>query len=201
MKKRLYSVNNWRVGLYSGCMTHQYSDETKRLGEYQLKLLDILLQHAGEIFSRDQLTHLVWEKRVIGNNSLPNAIHTLRSVLNDNKKQQRIIQTIPKKGYLLDASYCIAIEQEDPSSANEGIHPTNIPFACEVAARQPGGPIAMSVDNYVIRRAPAANNTPASKAKGITSLMTIIMMRIRSKTDNIITTLFSQLKKIAFSWQ
>ncbi|WP_339057872.1 transcriptional regulator [Candidatus Regiella endosymbiont of Tuberolachnus salignus] len=140
MKKRLYSVNNWRIDLYSGCMTHQYSGETRRLGEYQLKLLDILLQHAGEILSRDQLTHLVWEKRVIGNNSLPNAIHTLRSALNDNKKQQRIIQTIPKKGYLFDASYCIAIEQEDPSSANENIHPKNIPFAFEVAARRPGRP-------------------------------------------------------------
>lgn len=70
----------------------------KRLGEYQLKLLDILTQHAGEILSREELTNMVWERRVIGNNSLPNAIHALRAALEDDGKQQRIIKTIPKKG-------------------------------------------------------------------------------------------------------
>ncbi|WP_072551049.1 MULTISPECIES: winged helix-turn-helix domain-containing protein [Candidatus Fukatsuia] len=119
MNKRLYSVNNWLIDFCSGFMTHQGSGEKKRLGEYQLKLLDMLLQHAGEILSRDQLTHLVWEKRVIDNNSLPNAIHTLRVALGDDKKQQRVIQTIPKKGYLLDASYCVTVEENTATAIDE----------------------------------------------------------------------------------
>nr|WP_245994976.1 winged helix-turn-helix domain-containing protein [Yersinia hibernica] len=43
-------------------MTHRNTGETKRLGEYQLKLLTALLQHAGKILSRDEITSLVWQR-------------------------------------------------------------------------------------------------------------------------------------------
>lgn len=117
MKKCQYIVNKWSIDLTSGFISHQETGEQKRLGEYQLKLLNVLLQHPGQILSRDELTNLVWKRRVIGNNSLPNAVHTLRVALGDDKKQQRIIQTIPKIGYLLDATYCEIIEEEEPPPA------------------------------------------------------------------------------------
>lgn len=113
MKKHQYIVNKWSIDLTSGFISHQESGEQKRLGEYQLKLLNVLLQHPGQILSRDELTNLVWKRRVIGNNSLPNAVHTLRVALGDDKKQQRIIQTIPKIGYLLDATYCEILEEDE----------------------------------------------------------------------------------------
>ncbi|HEN3606181.1 TPA: transcriptional regulator [Yersinia enterocolitica] len=113
MKKNQYIVNKWSIDLTSGFISHQETGEQKRLGEYQLKLLNVLLQHPGQILSRDELTNLVWKRRVIGNNSLPNAVHTLRVALGDDKKQQRIIQTIPKIGYLLDATYCEIIEEDE----------------------------------------------------------------------------------------
>ncbi|CNG87957.1 winged helix-turn-helix domain-containing protein [Yersinia kristensenii] len=113
MKKYQYIVNKWSIDLTSGFISHQETGEQKRLGEYQVKLLSVLLQHPGQILSRDELTNLVWKRRVIGNNSLPNAVHTLRVALGDDKKQQRIIQTIPKIGYLLDATYCEIIEEDE----------------------------------------------------------------------------------------
>ncbi|MDA5493644.1 winged helix-turn-helix domain-containing protein [Yersinia intermedia] len=119
MKKHQYIVNRWSIDLSSGFISHQESGEQKRLGEYQLKLLNVLLQHPGQILSRDELTNLVWKRRVIGNNSLPNAVHTLRVALGDDKKQQRIIQTIPKIGYLLDATYCEVIEEEVTAPPSE----------------------------------------------------------------------------------
>lgn len=119
MKTHQYIVNKWLIDLSCGFITHQNSGEKKRLGEYQLKLLNVLLQHVGKILSRDELTNLVWKRRVIGNNSLPNAIHTLRVALGDDKKQQRIIQTIPKIGYLLDPAYCEIIEQDEVIPADE----------------------------------------------------------------------------------
>ncbi|WP_145563288.1 winged helix-turn-helix domain-containing protein, partial [Yersinia aldovae] len=111
MKNVTYIINHWSIDLTSGFITHQVTQEQKRLGEYQLKLISVLLEHAGQILSREQLTTLVWKRRVIGNNSLPNAIHTLRMALGDKNKQQRIIQTIPKMGYLLDTSFCELIEK------------------------------------------------------------------------------------------
>lgn len=113
MNKRYCSVNNWLVDVASGSILHLTTGERKRLGEYQLKLLDILVQDAGKIFTREELTNLVWERRVIGNNSLPNAIHALRTALEDDGKKQRIIKTIPRKGYLLEAEYCCVVEKDE----------------------------------------------------------------------------------------
>lgn len=110
-------INHWLVDSASGSLIHQASGEQRRLGEYQLKLLQVLIDHAGEILTRDELNNLVWERRVIGNNSLPNAIHALRVALEDDGKQQRIIKTIPKKGYILEAEYCQFVESV-PSEAN-----------------------------------------------------------------------------------
>ncbi|WPU21870.1 winged helix-turn-helix domain-containing protein [Cedecea neteri] len=113
MNKRYCAVNNWLIDISSGSILHLTSGERKRLGEYQLKLLDTLTQHAGKILTREELTTLVWEHRVIGNNSLPNAIHALRTALEDDGKQQKIIKTIPRKGYVLEADYCSVIEKEE----------------------------------------------------------------------------------------
>ncbi|SNY67978.1 transcriptional regulator [Enterobacter sp. CC120223-11] len=113
MNKRYGSVNNWLIDIPSGSILHLVSGERKRLGEYQLKLLHILMQEAGRILTREELTNLVWERRVIGNNSLPNAIHALRTALEDDGKTQKIIRTIPRKGYLLEAEYCCFVEKEE----------------------------------------------------------------------------------------
>nr|WP_235895334.1 transcriptional regulator [Yersinia sp. 2105 StPb PI] len=119
MIKKTYVVNDYVIDLISGFITHRKTGETKRLGEYQLKLITVLLEHVGEILSRDEITNLVWHRRVIGNNSLPNAIHTLRIALGDENKQQRIIQTIPKMGYLLDPEFCEIIEENSEDQSDE----------------------------------------------------------------------------------
>ncbi|MBY4838421.1 transcriptional regulator [Pantoea sp. DY-15] len=114
-------INHWLLDIASASLIHQKSGEQRRLGEYQLKLLVVLIQHAGQILSREELNQLVWERRVIGSNSLPNAIHALRIALEDDGKQQLIIKTVPKKGYILEAEFChfqrrINEEDEEESS-------------------------------------------------------------------------------------
>jgi DNA-binding winged helix-turn-helix (wHTH) protein len=113
MNKSYFSVNNWLIDFPSGSLLHLTTGEKKRLGEYQLKLLEVFIQNMGVILTREELTNLVWEGRVIGSNSLPNAIHALRTALEDDGKQQRIIKTIPKKGYLLEAIYCCSIIKDE----------------------------------------------------------------------------------------
>lgn len=106
-------IHHWLIDHASGSLIHQVTGEQRRLGEYQLKLLQVLAEHAGETLTREDLTNLVWERRVIGNNSLPNAIHALRLALEDDGKQQRIIKTVPKKGYILEAEFCQFITLAD----------------------------------------------------------------------------------------
>lgn len=107
-------IHYWLIDMASGSLIHQQTGEQRRLGEYQFKLLLVLVQHAGKILTRDELNTLVWERRVIGNNSLPNAIHALRLALEDDGKQQRIIKTVPRKGYILEAEFCEFLSPEQP---------------------------------------------------------------------------------------
>ncbi|MNB65040.1 Transcriptional activator CadC [compost metagenome] len=143
MRKKYSTVNNWLVDLPSGSLISLVTGERKRLGEYQLKLLDVLLENAGKILTREELTTLVWERRVIGNNSLPNAIHALRSALEDDGKQQKIIKTIPKKGYLLEQAWCRFVEKESeeidlPETEIDGfVLPTLIPSDENSVADEP----------------------------------------------------------------
>lgn len=116
-------INGWLIDHPSGSIIHKDTNEVKRLGEYQLKLLDTLAQHAGIVLSRERLTALVWEKRIIGNNSLPNAVHALRAALEDDGKNQKVIKTIPKKGYLLEKEYCEYQEEEVPDEEVIGEEP------------------------------------------------------------------------------
>lgn len=108
-----YLIYHWLIDTESGSLLHQKTAERRRLGEYQLKLLLALAENAGKILTREELTALVWERRVVGNNSLPNAIHALRTALNDDGKKQRIIKTIPRKGYILEAEYCRTLSPEE----------------------------------------------------------------------------------------
>lgn len=119
------SVNDWLLDSATGSILHLKTGERKRLGEYQLKLLEVLAQHAGSILTREELTQWVWERRVIGSNSLPNAIHALRAALEDDGKQQKIIKTIPKKGYILEQEYCLFVEPQELQPAQ--VPPADIP--------------------------------------------------------------------------
>ncbi|SQI42544.1 DNA-binding transcriptional activator CadC [Leminorella richardii] len=111
-----YAINGWLLDSTTDSLIHQKTREIKRLGEFQFRLLMILSESPDTIFSRDRLNALVWEKRVIGQNSLPNAIHALRAALEDCGKNQKVIKTVPRKGYLLDKAYCIALTPETESS-------------------------------------------------------------------------------------
>lgn len=124
MTKTYYSVNNWLIDLPSGSIISLVSGERKRLGEYQLKLLYVLAENAGKILTREELTTLVWERRVIGNNSLPNAIHALRAALEDDGKAQKIIKTVPKKGYLLEQAWFRSVERES-DEVEQPVNPTS----------------------------------------------------------------------------
>ena len=133
MNKDTCVINNWAIDHHSGSIQHIITGEKKRLGAYQLKLLDILQESAGKVFTREELTHLVWGRRVIGHNSLPNAIHALRVALEDDGKQQRIIRTIPKQGYMLEASYCGVVQQESQASFTATVANDDVEQAPEMA--------------------------------------------------------------------
>lgn len=191
MNKSCVSVNNWLVDIPSGSILHLTTGERKRLGEYQLKLLEVFIQNTGIILTREELTNLVWERRVIGSNSLPNAIHALRSALEDDGKQQRIIKTIPKKGYLLEAEYCCSIIKEEHEVGENSDAPlaegslftlperqmadATVPEREYSAAEIPSYP-AEIIEDQITRVVPASPQVPVQQYRRLFIALVMVIM-------------------------
>ncbi|TGC26087.1 CadC family transcriptional regulator [Escherichia sp. E1130] len=109
-------INNWRMDSSLNALIHCETGETRRLGEYHFILLETLAKNAETVLSRSYLCAEVWKNRIVGGNSLPTAIHALRVAIDDDGKQQNIIKTIPKKGYLCNKEY-VSLPESSPAEA------------------------------------------------------------------------------------
>lgn len=72
-----------------------------RLQGQPLQVLAALLQHSGDLVTRDELRAQIWpaDTFVDFDHSLHNAIARLREVLGDSAQKPRYIETLPRRGY------------------------------------------------------------------------------------------------------
>ena len=72
-----------------------------RVQQQPMKLLEILLEHPGEIVTREELRSRVWPNESFGDfdQALNISIGKLRSALGDSAENPRFIETLPKRGY------------------------------------------------------------------------------------------------------
>ena len=110
-------INGWLIDCESSSITNNKTEETKKLGEYQFLLLVTLATNAGKIISKEDLIKKVWKGRYVGNSSLLHAIHAIRIAVGDDGKNQSIIKTINRKGYILDQAYLRLTEQKNTDSS------------------------------------------------------------------------------------
>jgi two-component system phosphate regulon response regulator PhoB len=77
-----------------------------RLGPTEFRLLHLLLQHPGEVFSRDRLLELVWDKDIyVEIRTVDVHIRRLRKALNDDGDAETgLIRTVRSAGYALNAA-------------------------------------------------------------------------------------------------
>jgi TolB-like protein/DNA-binding winged helix-turn-helix (wHTH) protein/Flp pilus assembly protein TadD len=97
-----------------------------------MKLLAALLEHPGQVVSREELRSRVWPNESFGDfdQALNIAIGKLRSALGDSAENPRFIETLPKRGYRFIA---------DVSFRDSDTHPNNTePVAGELSATDPG---------------------------------------------------------------
>jgi len=66
-----------------------------------MAVLEMLIEHADTVVSRQDLMDRVWAGRVVGEEVLTRCISALRTALDDDARNPRFIQTVPKKGYRL----------------------------------------------------------------------------------------------------
>jgi len=89
------------------------------LGGRATELLIALLERAGEVVSRDELTERVWPEAAVDETSLRVHIAALRKALGDDAAQGRFIRNVPRRGYRFVAPVHAA--------APEPIAPHNLP--------------------------------------------------------------------------
>jgi TolB-like protein/DNA-binding winged helix-turn-helix (wHTH) protein len=71
-----------------------------RLQQQPLQVLIELVDHAGDLVTRDQLIARLWPKGIVEfDTSLNTAVRKLRVALNDDPEHPRFIETIPRRGY------------------------------------------------------------------------------------------------------
>src|SRR5580693_4307829 len=72
-----------------------------RLQEQPFQILVLLLEHPGQIVTREEIRHKLWsdDTFVEFDDALNTAVRKLRSALNDSADNPRFLETVPRRGY------------------------------------------------------------------------------------------------------
>jgi transcriptional activator of cad operon len=94
-------IGDWCVNPASGQISRD--GETARLEARTMRLLLCLAEHAGEVVSIDDLLDQVWSGVIVTQDSVYQAVASLRRLLGDDPKQPVYIATVPRLGYRMVA--------------------------------------------------------------------------------------------------
>src|SRR5258708_34222366 len=119
MKQSTLPANSLRFGVFEFDFR---SGELRKHGvriklqEQPCQILAILLEHRGEMVTREELQHRLWpsDTYVDFDHSLNTAVMRLREALNDSSENPRFIETLPRRGY----RFVVPLE-EKPASVNQ----------------------------------------------------------------------------------
>ena len=75
------------------------ADEETLLPPKAAQVLQLLLESAGQLVSKDDLLETIWEDAYVTESSLTDAISLLRRVLGDDTRDPSYIQTLHRRGY------------------------------------------------------------------------------------------------------
>ncbi|MGH8272010.1 MAG: winged helix-turn-helix domain-containing protein [Gammaproteobacteria bacterium] len=73
--------------------------ESVPLSQKAFEVLQVLLEHRGEMVSRDRLMELLWPDRIVEEANLTQTVFVLRKALGDDPDAPRYIHTVPRRGY------------------------------------------------------------------------------------------------------
>jgi Tol biopolymer transport system component/DNA-binding winged helix-turn-helix (wHTH) protein len=118
------SSSQWRFGVFEADVRQgqlRRSGRPVKMREQSFRILVLLVEHAGEIVSREDLRRALWpsDTYVDFDHSLNTAVMKLREVLGDSADAPLYIETIPKRGYRFVAP--VARQTDARSTAGAGM--------------------------------------------------------------------------------
>jgi TolB-like protein/DNA-binding winged helix-turn-helix (wHTH) protein/Tfp pilus assembly protein PilF len=94
-----------------------------RLQAQPFQLLVMLLEHPGELVTREEICSRLWtaETFVDFDRSLGTALNKIREVLNDSAAEPRFVETLPRRGYRFIAAVSVVKSDPEPQSPAEDL--------------------------------------------------------------------------------
>jgi len=93
------------------CRSRELREGTRRvrLQDQPFEILRLMLEHAGEVVTRDELRQRLWPDGTFVDfeHSLNAAIKRLRAALGDDADHPRFVETVPRRGYRFVASVAV----------------------------------------------------------------------------------------------
>ena len=81
----------------------------------EFRLLEHLIQHAGQVFTRDQLLDAVWQDtRYVTDRSVDVYVRRLRGKIEQDPENPRYLRTVRGAGYRFDANPVVAGKEQSP---------------------------------------------------------------------------------------
>jgi TolB-like protein len=87
-------------------------------------LLDYLIRNRGRVVSKDDLFNAIWNGRTVSDGALTTRLNVARSAIGDSGDEQRLIKTLPRKGFRFVGT---VREAQGPTCAEVAYHPVEQP--------------------------------------------------------------------------
>ncbi len=102
-----HRIGGWEFSPATGELRRR--TDLRRLEPRAARALQMLCEAGGDVVSQDQLIDGVWQGRALSENSVAVVIGQLRKALDDDAREPKLIETIPKRGYRLHATATAAV--------------------------------------------------------------------------------------------
>src|SRR5436190_377275 len=83
-------------------------------------LLDYLIRNRERVVSKDDLINAIWNGRVVTEAALTTRLNVARTVIGDSGEEQRLIKTLPRKGFRFVGP---VLEIQEPAGAAAPYNP------------------------------------------------------------------------------
>jgi DNA-binding winged helix-turn-helix (wHTH) protein/tetratricopeptide (TPR) repeat protein len=160
-----YSFDGWTLRTATGELSRD--GKTQRLTQQPLRILVELLEHAGDVVTRERLVELLWPKGVVDfDNGLNVAVRKVRLALGDDTDTPRYIETLPRVGYRFVGNVEAAVAHEAAGGVGAAPPPHVIAharprrWALWVVALL-AAVLLVALGSWILVRAPARDAAPA----------------------------------------
>jgi len=86
-------------------------------------LLDYLIRNRERVVSKDDLIDAIWNGRIVSDAALTTRLNVTRTAIGDSGEEQRLIKTLPRKGFRFVGAVLEAQGPAGPATADNAIEP------------------------------------------------------------------------------